>query len=365
MFYQQRYRINAVLLVIKVVDRLCCIAKDKYVEIIKNGEKFAAISFWRCSAYIDIKDEVYLGNNLYASPRIPFEVTPWWREQLGAIQGDEIENSDFFIVATMHSNELKILNNENEQIIDKCRKLFFAFLLSGYTCVESSPKLVTGSSENNVATFRSISDFEHPKCIMGTRPTVIDMNRLENVYNLYNAIVAVIYKRKIKGRLIWAINCFLNGIKSDHIYEKIRNFIRAIEAFILPESGKTKKQFKSRTEIFIGTGKHELMNTIYEVRSAIEHLHDPLEILPGKSNKEKFTLLLKIGLTVEYMARFCINRFLGNADLWDHFSKDENIKYFWTLNKTEQRNIWGEEIDLSEVEDSFESSRVIYNEDPI
>jgi len=60
MFYQQRYRINAVLLVINVVDRLCCIAKDKYVEIIKNGEKFAAISFWRCSASINIKDEVHL-----------------------------------------------------------------------------------------------------------------------------------------------------------------------------------------------------------------------------------------------------------------------------------------------------------------
>jgi len=170
------------------------------VEIIKNGENFAAISFWRCSASINIKDEVHLGKNLYASPRIPFEVTPWWREQLGAIQGEKIENSDFFLVTTMHSNELKILNNKNEQIIDKCRNLFYAFLLSGYTCVESSPKLVTGSSENNVVTFRSISDFEHPKCIMGTRPTVIDMSRLENVYHLYNAIVAAIYERKIKGR---------------------------------------------------------------------------------------------------------------------------------------------------------------------
>lgn len=170
------------------------------MEIIKNGENFAAISFWRCSASINIKDEVHLGKNLYASPGIPFEVTPWWCEQLGAIQGEKIENSDFFLVTTMHSNELKILNNKNEQIIDKCRNLFYAFLLSGYTCVESSPKLVTGSSENNVVIFRSISDFEHPKCIMGTRPTVIDMSRLENVYHLYNAIVAAIYERKIKGR---------------------------------------------------------------------------------------------------------------------------------------------------------------------
>ncbi len=256
---------------------------------------------------IDLEEEVHLGENLYLSPTIPFKVTAWWREQLGAIEGEEIENSDLFLVATMHSNDPKILDDENDQIVDKCRNLFFAFLRSGYTHVESSPKLVTGSSEENVATFRSISGIDHPRCIMGTVPSSIDIDRLKYAYRLYRGIISTVYERRTKGRMIAGMNCLLNAIRSDHIYEKIREFVRAVEAFIIPEPGKTRRRFVSRTETFVGVGRHDLMGTIYDVRSAIEHLHDPLEILPGKDRKEKFTLLLRLGLTAEFIARSCTN----------------------------------------------------------
>jgi hypothetical protein len=37
---------------------------------------------------------------------------------------------------------------------------------------------------------------------------------------------------------------------------------------ILPAAGKTKRQFKSRAELFIGPGHHDLMGELYDVRSA-------------------------------------------------------------------------------------------------
>lgn len=335
------------------------------MNIIKNEEKFAAISFWECGAKIEIPAGFHLGKGLFASHIIPFEVTPWWREQLGTIQSDEIEKSEFFLIATINSNDPKVLNSENDRIVDKCRNLFYAFLLSGFTCVTTEPILVTGSSEKGVATFRSISNFEFPRCIMGTRPTDIDLSRLSDVYRIYNGLITAIYEKKIKGRVVWAMNCFLNGTRSSHIHEKIRNFVRVIEAFILPDVGKTTKQFKSRTEIFIGAGKHELINKIYEVRSAIEHLHDPLIILCGKNNKEKFTSLLQLGITVEYMARCCIVRFLKNKELWDHFSTDEDIGKFWLLEGEEKQKIWGEYIDPQKANENFDVKRVTYTEDPI
>ena len=48
----------------------------------------------------------------------------------------------------------------------------------------------------------------------------------------------------------------------------------ASDGLILPDTGKTKQQFKSRTELFIGPSHHELMGDIYDVRSAVEHLHE-------------------------------------------------------------------------------------------
>ncbi len=160
-------------------------------------------------------------------------------------------------------------------------------------------------------------------------------------------------------------NCFLNGTRSDHVYEKIRNYVRTIEAFILPDTGKTTKQFKSRTEIFIGTGQHEIITELYEVRSAIEHLHDPLVKLNGESNKQKFTELLKLGITAEYMERNCIVRFIENHHLWDYFSSDEKIIQFWEMENAKKKELWGEPIELKKIEESFDANRVVYMEDPI
>ncbi len=294
---------------------------------------------------------------------LPFKVTDWWREQLGTLQSEEIESSDLYLITTLSSGSLEILDAENNDLIDKCRNLFYAFLLSGHTCTESDPKLVTGSMKENEATFRSISDFEHPTCISGIRIPSIDENRMELTASLYRGLKSVIYDRKIKGRVIRAINCYLDGIKSSHVYEKIMNCIRTMEAFLLPEIGKTERQFKSRTELFIGPGKQELVGLIYKVRSAIEHLHNPLDIIDGSTVKEKFIGLLEVGVIAESIARYCVNRLLLKPDTWDHFATDDSIRAFWRKTNKERQAIWGDKMDISTTLAGFDRSQVHYQED--
>jgi hypothetical protein len=51
-------------------------------------------------------------------------------------------------------------------------------------------------------------------------------------------------------------------------------YCRCIDGLILSEPGNGSKQFKSRTELFIGPHHHDMMGRMYAIRSDVEHLHE-------------------------------------------------------------------------------------------
>ena len=53
--------------------------------------------------------------------------------------------------------------------------------------------------------------------------------------------------------------------------ERIRRFSRCVEGLI---SGETKRHFIARTETFIGANWQKEVGSIYDVRSAVEHLRE-------------------------------------------------------------------------------------------
>ncbi len=98
------------------------------MEIIKNGEKFAAISLNGIRSSIIIDNEIKLEENIYVTRKIPFEVTDWWKEQLGEIESRKIISSKiFFIITEKNNNQKKQDDTDNNEIIEKCLNLFYAF----------------------------------------------------------------------------------------------------------------------------------------------------------------------------------------------------------------------------------------------
>lgn len=102
------------------------------------------------------------------------------------------------------------------------------------------------------------------------------------------------------------------------ILERIHQDSRCIDGLILPKPGKTTQQFKSRSELFIGPGHHDTMGEIYDVRSAVEHLHENryLETFDRQLRLE----LLKKEAIIEYIARTALAQIVVNSSLWPHFS---------------------------------------------
>lgn len=199
--------------------------------------------------------EVMPIRGMVATPNLPFEVTRWWKEQLGNLMCEEIENSELYLVASAPSVNLKVLDGENTLLIDRCRNFFYGLLLVAMISPEVEPQLATGSVEAGEATFRQIGRFELPKAIAGVRLPPITEDAIRRASNLASRLEEIASTGKF-GRIIWALNCFMNGLTAGHVYEKQLGFVRAVEAFLLPDQGRTENQFKSRTELFLGPTCH-------------------------------------------------------------------------------------------------------------
>jgi hypothetical protein len=124
--------------------------------------------------------------------------------------------------------------------------------------------------------------------------------------------------------------------------ERIHQFSRCVEGLI---SGETKRHFIARTETFIGASWQKEMGSIYDVRSAVEHLRE-YEILEPASRSSREDLLRKAAL-MEHLSRHCVGHVLLTKSLWSHFSSPAALESFWKLSSADRGKLWGPPIDLS------------------
>jgi hypothetical protein len=151
-----------------------------------------------------------------------------------------------------------------------------------------------------------------------------------------------------------ALQSFRDGIEERNVAEKLHQFLRCVEGFIIPEQGNTQSRLKSRTEVFIGPGHHERVTEWFNIRSAVEHLHPPDDTVPGEDVRTRRLRIMRRALEVEAVARHCLQRVLLNAELRGRFLTDDDIEAFWDAARDDRQGMWGEPLDLGQVEDSFE-----------
>ena len=94
------------------------------------------------------------------------------------------------------------------------------------------------------------------------------------------------------------------------------------------------------------------MGEIYDVRSAVEHLHDN-RYLEGFDRETRLDLIKKEAI-IEHIARTALARIIGDSRLWPHFANTESLASFWALPEDERRRIWGEPIDPLEAVADFD-----------
>jgi hypothetical protein len=132
---------------------------------------------------------------------------------------------------------------------------------------------------------------------------------------------------------------YVEARQTREVLDRLHQFCRCIDGLILSEPGMGFRQFKSRTELFIGPGHHGLMGELYEIRSDVEHLHEHkyLEVFDRRTRLD----LAEKAAIAEHIARHTLGQVLSASALWPHFGNSTSLALFWRLNPTDRRSLWG------------------------
>ena len=310
---------------------------------IEDGEKYGLIG-------LQVKLEgaappEQVGADLWVLTDTTFDVPPQWREWLGTIRAEEVAGSNLFLVSKRASTTPGVLDGENQALQRRVHHFYVGLLLSAMFSPSHKPVMLTGARQDGEIDIREQSDLDLP---------------VPQVFRRYPAIVAddILWAAQLGQKLdamdpetvpggLWrlfrTLHVYVETRAIGDLLDRIHQYCRCIDGFIVPAIGRTRQQFKSRTELFIGPGHHDLMGALYDIRSDVEHLHEN-RYLETFDRDVRLDLVKKEAI-VEHIARTALARIISRDALCPHFGNTAALEGFWALSQERRREIWGDSID--------------------
>lgn len=319
---------------------------------IADGEKYALVGL---SANIDGTIPRHeIGPRLWALAGNRFEFPEDWREWLGSLRAEDVESCNLFLMSKCKSSQPDVLDGENQELQHLVSLFYVGLLLAAVFAPAHKPILLTGSRRQNQIGIRQSSDFDTPVPNEFRPYPALSAADLETAARLGLKILQI-EKTPIEGRrwrFFRVLHLYQEARALPDILERIHQYVRCIDGLILPAPGKTKQQFKSRTELFIGPHHHELMGELYDVRSVVEHLHANRYF--DAFDRDVRLDLVKKEAIVEHIARTSLAHIVEDPALWPHFANTASLAEFWSLSSTERAKLWAAPIDPMEALEDFE-----------
>ena len=311
------------------------------MEWISNEEKYALIGL---SLAIDDNLD-FTDSGVRALTEVDFAVPIHWKEWLGSIRTEQISDTNLFLVATSADGAPHVLDAVNSDLERKVWNFYLGLLLAAPVWTRDKPIRLTGARTKNETDVRQQADIDAPILTIMTEAHRIRKVDLEAASALGRALESLVDPQRTgkNWRLVRTLMVYFDACTTRDIMDRIHQFSRCLEGLIHPSQGNTKKQFKSRTVTFIGPGHHDLIGNIYDIRSAVEHLHENDYMHPF--SRERRFEVFRLEAIVSEIARACLRRVMTTPSLRHHFGNSESLNNFWALPDDERRSLWGQPID--------------------
>jgi hypothetical protein len=315
--------------------------KDKS-DWIEDGEKFALIGM-RLDSDRGLR-RLCLPGYLSVLTDAEFELPDFWREWLGTARVENVKECNLFLLAKMPSKTLSVLDNENQILERRTHTFFLGLILASKFTAFERPILATGSRVAGEIDIRSFGEMDRPLGSIVHDETPIGESQLRQAAEIAGSLQSFDGSWKPDHWRFFRCHSIYHCARANRdMLDRIHQFTRCIEGLIASKQGETKRKFKSRTEIFIGSNFHDLMGELYEVRSDIEHLHEN-KYLEAR-DRATSVRLAELEAISEWIARSCITRILLDSRLLGHFGSVAALEQFWVLPEGERRAIWGAPVD--------------------
>jgi hypothetical protein len=318
---------------------------------LQNDSKFAIIAL---RAQVELSSAFHTVGplGLWVSTTTPVLFDKNWKLWLGSIREDHLTNANLFLIAEAPSTTLSILDQENAKLKRDVYWFYLGILLSARLTTFDDPLLLTGATRDDHSDLREVGAVTGAEPIPGLRPQPVTADSLARAGE-----IALALRDWGEAGGSWHFNhvlqIYASARENRDPLERIHQFSRCVEGLI---SGETKGHFTARTETFIGADWQKEMGSIYDVRSAVEHLRE-YEILEPARRSSREDLLWKAAL-VEHLSRHCIGHVLLTKSLWSHFSSPSALECFWKLSSADRGKLWGPPIDLSSDLAAFQTQNI-------
>lgn len=274
-----------------------------------------------------------------------------WKEWLGSIFWNRLCAANLVLLAEKPSNIPALLGAEHQRLSDDLGLIYeLAHLGVGIEASsdEGAYRLL-GSFENGFFDIRGVEEMRRLYRSQGAQQEPITPDCLESSVTLRDGFAKMRADQTQFTRVLRGLDTLFKGKREQAGNDRLHQFVRSLEALIVPCKGNTKKQFVHRCQTFAPAGEdtRKVLTEAYEMRSATEHLNPwdgPVEKYPLDEREE---VCWKRTQQVERLACNAYERLLRSASLREHFRTDDSINGFWKLLDHQTREIWGAPLDIT------------------
>jgi hypothetical protein len=266
----------------------------------------------------------------------------------------EVEGSNLFLLSKMRSQAPEVVDAETAELQRHAGHFYAGLLLASPFAPAHKPVMLAGYRQNGEINVRSQDDYEPAIPSIVRHYPMVTLAELQLAAKIASQIAAIETAPLNGGhwRLFRVFHLYLEARAIRDNMDRLHQYCRCIDGLIVSKQGQAKKQFKSRTELFIGPRHHDMMGEIYDVRSDVEHLHENkhLEVFDRSARLE---LVKKLEMT-EFIARSALVRIMLEPKLWPHFANTPALQAFWVLDDQQRRALWGSTINPADALADFD-----------
>jgi len=316
--------------------------------------KFAMLAVQNARA--DVAADLRLQDGTRVLTGLPFPLDQAWRIWLGAMQSSNLENCNLFVVSLATGGwpegQLAIFGGEVDVRLMADVGGIFAFLRLVGSIEYTSAFLLAGHFENGQPTCRHFANTEHFNRTSGCFPWAVGQADLELAARLHRTYTGLLKRFPERWRFGRGCNALKSAYERHYASDRMHGFVCALEALVLPEIGKTERQFISRCALLAGPKSKEpeirrVLQEVYRMRCDVEHMHDWDRSLIAYPVSEREDIAHWRTRQMEELASAAYRKIISDAALHSHFYDDAATARLWKKKDDDLRREFGEICDIS------------------
>jgi hypothetical protein len=298
---------------------------DAAAPALNRSTKFACLAV--AESRTTISALLDLGDGFAISGALPTDALKTWHDGIGSFHRDELAAARLFLWALRSSKTPENLDDENRALGVRAYRLYLGILLGVPYFANGRLTAMTGANADGTARVRSLTWYHRTYYAVGSPIAPLTLARARDSATIAKALQR--HSSDPRHRMVRALRAFRLGAESHELGDRLHQFVRTIEAFVVPPPKGSAVHFGRRLGPLLKPRGYAVAKELYDIRSAVEHLRGPFGGLPRKPRGGKRLRLLIRAIEAEAIARYLLFTYFTNRSLWPHFGDKRAAEAQW------------------------------------